>query len=159
MPLLRPLPWRRILGLLFALWIGMAVWHVWKPLPPGLDYAGPLRDVVAVEFLTDRAWVDAEGERQVAQEIFARKLELVAKAERLIVADMFLFNEFAGDPDGEDLRPLADALTEALIERKRERPEIQVIFITDPINTLYGGIQSPHLNALRSAGVEVVITD
>jgi phosphatidylserine/phosphatidylglycerophosphate/cardiolipin synthase-like enzyme len=34
-----------------------------------------------------------------------------------------------------------------------------VILITDPINTIYGGVQAPHLETLRRAGVEVVISD
>ncbi|MFP4333982.1 MAG: phospholipase D-like domain-containing protein [Wenzhouxiangella sp.] len=156
----RKLPhWRWSLLALLMLWFGVAAWHTWKPLPTGLDFSGPLREVAAVEFLADLAWVDESGRRQTDHRIFQRKLDLINQAEKLIVADMFLFNEFAGDPDGEDLQPLADALTEALIKRSNERPGLRVIFITDPINTLYGGIDSPHLNALRSAGIDVVVTN
>lgn len=159
MPGRTKLDWRWICTALLLLWIGTGAWHVWKPLPEGLDVAGPLREIVAVEFLADLTWVDQSGERRTDHEIFDRKLELIDQAEKLIVADLFLFNEFAGDPDGKDLRPLADALTGALIERKNERPELRIIFITDPINTLYGGVESPHLEALRAAGVDVVVTD
>jgi phosphatidylserine/phosphatidylglycerophosphate/cardiolipin synthase-like enzyme len=84
---------------------------------------------------------------------------MIGQAERLIVADLFLFNEFAGDPDGVGLKPLADQLTEALIRRKSERPGIRIVFISDPINTLYGGAESPHLSDLERAGVEVVVTN
>ena len=50
-------------------------------------------------------------------------------------------------------------LTEALVQRKREVPGLQAVLITDPLNTVYGGLPSPHLQALRAAGVDVVLTD
>ncbi len=150
---------RWLLAILLLLWLGTVGWHLWKPLPDGLDFTGPPRAATSVEFLADLTWVDAEGKRQTDQRIFERKLELIGQAERLVVLDLFLFNEFAGDPDGDGLRPLASELTEALIQRRGQRPELQIIFITDPINTLYGGVESPHLNALRSAGIEVMVTD
>ncbi|TVS10751.1 MAG: phospholipase [Wenzhouxiangella sp.] len=159
MKLRKSIQWRWYLAALFVLWLGVAAWHVWKPLPQGLDFPGPVRETAAVEFLADWTWVDEQGQRTTDQHIFERKLELIGQAERLVVLDMFLFNEFAGDPEGDDLRPLASELTEALIERRRQVPGLRVIFITDPINTLYGGVESPHLNALRGAGVEVVVTD
>jgi phosphatidylserine/phosphatidylglycerophosphate/cardiolipin synthase-like enzyme len=158
MPARKLPPWRWTLLALVSLWLAIAAWNLWKPLPHGLDFKGPLREVAALEFLVDLAWINESGQRQTEQQIFQRKLELIDQAERLIVADLFLFNEFAGDPDGEDLQPLAGALTEALIERKHAHPGLRIIFITDPINTLYGGIESPHLSALRSAGIDVVIT-
>ena len=34
-----------------------------------------------------------------------------------------------------------------------------VILITDPINTIYGGVQPPHFENLRAAGIQVVMTD
>ena len=57
------------------------------------------------------------------------------------------------------LRPLSAQLTEALVQRKRAVPGLTAVLITDPINTVYGGLPSPHLQALREAGVEVVVTD
>lgn len=155
----RKLQWRWYLTALFVLWISVAAWHVWKPPPPGLDFEGPVRDPAALELLVDLTWVDQQGQRRTDQQIFQRKLELIGQAERLIVLDMFLFNEFAGDPEGADLRPLASELTEALVQRRQQQPELRVIFITDPINTLYGGVESPHLKTLRAAGIEVIVTN
>lgn len=151
--------WRWMLSGLALLWLATAAWHLWKPLPEGLDFSGPWREPAAVEFLADLSWVDEQGRRRIDQRIFERKLELIGQARRLIVLDMFLFNEFAGDPDGDDLRPLSAELTTAIIERRRQLPELTAIFITDPINTLYGGVESPQLNALRAAGVTVIVTD
>ena len=159
MPLQKWFHWRWLLLALLVLWSGVAGWHLWKPLPAGLDFAGPARQAAGIEFLADLTWVDAQVERRTDQRIFDRKLELVGQAKRLVVLDMFLFNEFAGDPEGADLRPLASELTDALVQRRQQQPGLRVIFITDPINTLYGGVESPHLNALRDAGVDVIMTD
>jgi phosphatidylserine/phosphatidylglycerophosphate/cardiolipin synthase-like enzyme len=90
--------------------------------------------------------------------IFDRVLERIRGAERLIVLDMFLFNEFAGQPGGDGMRPLSDEVERALIEQLGRRPGLRIVMITDPINQLYGGIHSARLERLRQAGVEVVVT-
>ena len=157
----RPRPgWRLgLVALLVLAWIAMGSWHSVKPLPDGLAEAFPEREAGTVEYLADDTWVDADGERHTDHAVFDRKLELIGQAERLIVADMFLFNEFAGESDGEDLRPLTGKLADALIARRQAVDNLEVVFITDPINTLYGSLVSPHLEAMRQAGIEVVVTD
>ncbi|TVQ36379.1 MAG: phospholipase [Wenzhouxiangella sp.] len=140
-------------------WVGMAAWHAFKPAPPELDMAGPTRSIQSVRFVADETWVDPAGVRRLDHRIFDEKLALIDQAERLIVADFFLFNDFAGNPDGDDLRALSSQLTDALIQRQRDRPELRIVFITDPINTLYGGVVAEHLEALSDAGIDVVITD
>jgi hypothetical protein len=155
-----PRHWRRGLLLLVVLaWIGTGAWHSFKPLPEELALAGAEHHPATIEYLADDTWVDGDGERQTHQAIFDRKLELIGQAERLVVADMFLFNEFAGDANDDDMRALSAELTEALIERQRSVPDLRVVFITDPINTVYGSIESQHLQAMREAGIEVVVTD
>ncbi|HAB05956.1 MAG TPA: phospholipase, partial [Alcanivorax sp.] len=57
------------------------------------------------------------------------------------------------------LRPLSEQLTDALIERKQQRPNLRAVLITDRFNTLYGGVRAPHLERLEAAGVRVVFTD
>ena len=155
--------WRRglrlaLLALLIA-WVGMAAWHRYKPLPPGIGMAMPVRAAEAVTFLADYTWVDRDGGRRIDHRIFDRVLARIAAAERLVVLDMFLFNDFAGDADGPDMRPLSDQVEDALIERRADVPGLRAVLITDPINRLYGGIESERLERLRRAGVEVVVTD
>jgi len=147
-----------VLSLLFFAYLGGAIYHSIKPLPDGLAADRPLRGDGELRFLADYTWLDADGDRQVEHEIFDRVLSLIDGAERLIVLDMFLFNDFAGASDDADMRPLSAELTEALLNRQRQRPEIPIILITDPINTLYGGLESEHLKRLDEAGVEVVLT-
>lgn len=139
-------------------WLGVGAYHSVKPLPEGLSTAMPMREQGEVRFLVDDTWVDGSGQRRTAHRIFDRVLALIEGAERLVVLDMFLFNDFAGEADGHDMRALSDELAAALIDRKRARPEMPIILITDPINTLYGGVMNDNLERLKQAGIEVVIT-
>ncbi|KAF1718642.1 phospholipase [Pseudoxanthomonas yeongjuensis] len=137
----------------------MAVYQVWKPLPEGIGQEFPLRPAGAVTLLTDVTYLDAAGVRHSDQQVFDEALRLIGQARQAVVLDMFLFNDFSGTGAAPPLRPLSAQLTHALVERKRAVPGLQAVLITDPINTLYGGMPSKHLDALRAAGIEVVVTD
>lgn len=146
-----------ILTLLLVL-ITVGVYQVHKPLPAGLNFEGPLRHASDVEFLTDITYTDAEGERQVEQQIFDALFEMIAEARQFVLVDMFLFNDFKADERGA-YRPLATELTEALITQKENHPDLEVWVISDPLNNVYGGQASAHFEQLRAAGIPVVITD
>jgi len=150
---------KRVLLVLLACYLAMAVYQACKPLPEGIGQEFPLRPASAVTLLTDVTYLDAAGLRHSDQQVFDEALRLVGQARRAILVDMFLFNDFSGANDAPALRPLSAQLTDALVERKRAVPGLQVLVITDPINTLYGGRPSKHLDALRAAGIEVVATD
>jgi phosphatidylserine/phosphatidylglycerophosphate/cardiolipin synthase-like enzyme len=128
-----------------------------KPLPEGLDFAGPERAAGEITFLSDLTWVDPAGERHSEQQIFDAMLEIVRGAQRFIVLDMFLYNPYVGD-GGDPDRRLSAELTAALVAQKREWPALTVILITDPINTIYGGAGSEQFERLREQGIEVVTT-
>lgn len=150
---------RRVLLALLTCYLAMAVYQACKPLPEGIGQPFPLRSASAVKLLTDVTYVDAAGIRHSDQQVFDEALRLIGQARRVVVVDMFLFNDFSGANDAPPLRPLSAQLSHALIERKRAVPGLQVLLITDPINTLYGGMSSRHLDALRAAGIEVVVSD
>ncbi len=150
---------KRALVVLLACYLAMAVYQARKPLPEGIGREFPLRPASAVTLLTDVTYLDAAGARHSDQHVFDEALRLIGQARRIIVADMFLFNDFSGTGAAPPLRPLSAQLTRALVERKRAVPGLHVVLITDPINTLYGGMPSQHLDALRAAGIEVVVTD
>ncbi len=130
----------------------------WRPLPEGVSFEGAPMPASDVTFLADRTWVDSEGRRHVQQEIFDATLALISNAERLVVLDMFLYNDFQG-PVPETTRALSHELTEALIARKQQRPGIEIVVITDPVNNLYGSLPSAQFARLREEGIRVVITD
>lgn len=150
--------WKPVLALLLLAWLCSAIWQAYKPLPEGVSTAAPLREAQRVRFLADVTFVDADGVRHSEQAIFDEALAMISRARRLIVLDMFLFNDHAG-ASGAPLRPLSSELTRALLNRIETVPGIGVIVITDPVNTVYGGRRAPHLDALRNAGAQVVTTD
>ena len=144
--------------LLLVLLIGLiGLVHQRKAPPEGIGIAWPERPLEDATLLHDLTWHDADGERHLSQEIFDNVFALIAQAEQLIVLDMFLFNAFQGEPP-ETHRALSSELTEALIRRRAEYPDITILLITDPLNTVYGGQHAPHLDALRDAGIQVLET-
>jgi phosphatidylserine/phosphatidylglycerophosphate/cardiolipin synthase-like enzyme len=129
-----------------------------KALPEGLNFAGSMAPASDLDFLFDLTWVDSQGHRHVEQQIFDAMLHVIADAERFIVLDMFLYNPYLGDAS-DPTRRLSEELTDALVARKRERPTLDIIVITDPINTVYGGRDSGQFERLRDQGIDVVTTD
>lgn len=153
---------KRILWLvtvvLLGTYLSVAIHHSIKPLPEGLHESSPYRPAADVEFLTDSSWLDATGRQHHETAIFEAALEMIGEAQNLIVADFFLINEFAGESaDGH--RPLAGELVQGLVERRAQQPGLDAFLITDPFNTLYGGVDQPLFDRLRAAGVEVVETN
>lgn len=127
-------------------------------LPTGISFAGAEHPTADIRLLVDLTWVDESGTRQLDQEIFDELLAVVRGAKRLILLDMFLFNDLL-KMDGETPRPLTAELTAALIAQKREQPGLQIYFITDPCNTVYGSLISPWFERLKSAGIRVIMSD
>lgn len=147
----------RVFGVLALVLLGTGLYHVYKPLPEGLSYAGPWRVAVEPRFLADLTFTDDQGGRQVEQRIFDAVFALIDGAERFVLIDMFLFNDFQG-ASPERTRALSRELTERLVARRRAVPGLEVHLVTDPINTVYGGLDAPRLAQLRDAGVHVTVT-
>ncbi len=92
------------------------------------------------------------------QRIFDEVEEIIEQAHTFIVADFFLLNDLMGAADGAH-RPLSRQFADRLIARKTAKPQLAVLLVTDPINDVYGGAPSALLQELRTAGIDVVITD
>ncbi len=129
----------------------------YQPLPQGMDYAGETR-AEKVRMLVDEAWVDEEGIRHVSQQIFDSVFEVIDAAEDYILLDFFLVNDFLYAP-GPGMRPLSREITERLLTKRATHPDVQIIFITDPVNTVYGSVASAQFESLQDAGVNVVWTE
>ena len=146
-----------ILGMVALGYLSSAIYHIYKPLPEGLDYTGKLRHA-NVKFLADKTYLDAQGKQQQEHQIFNQILKLIDEAQTTIVLDMFLFNDEVGSSKISHDK-LTQNLTEALIVKKRMTPQIEIKVITDPINSVYGGTAPEHYRQLRQAGIEVIETD
>lgn len=147
-----------ILLLWLLAYIASALFQAYKPLPAGLSAATPLRATGQLSFLADYTYIDKQGQRQKQQQIFDQAISMITGAKRLIVMDMFLFNNYVG-ASTQQQRHLSEQVTQALIAQKHLYPAMTVVVITDPINTVYGGQSSKNLTELRASGVEVVETN
>ena len=54
---------------------------------------------------------------------------------------------------------MSQQLTDALISKRLVQPEVEIKFITDPINSVYGGVKSEQYRALRQHGIDVIETN
>ena len=149
---------RGVMLLVGVVWVGLMVYGLVKPLPVGLSVAG--RQVAAseagVEFLYDLT-CRRSGELVTEQRIFARLERIIAEAERFLLLDFFLFNGLR-NPE-QSFPPLASALTEALLRKKEGQPQVDIVLITDEINSHYGVEEPEHFQRLRQAGVRIISTD
>ena len=137
-------------------WVIVMARGVWMQLPEGLSTSGPERGVARLELLTDVTY-QLDGVQRSEQMIFDRVLQVIDRADRFVVIDMFLFNEeHTGD---RDYRPITRELTDRILARRRAVPTLDVTFITDEINNFYGAYTSTALRRLEEGGVRVVLTD
>ena len=129
-------------------------------LPPGSHVKTPwyALEPSQVDLLFDLTFTGPNGERIVEQEIFDAVFEMVEKADRFLLLDFFLYNDFAGDPTTAH-RALSSELTERLIAARTARAQLPMLLITDPINTVYGSEYHQGYRELRSHGIQVVETD
>jgi len=128
-----------------------------KPEEQGLAFSS---ETIAsqVRLLVDETWTDSLGNRHVEQEIFSEAFSMIDTAEEFILLDFFLLNEFLYEP-APGMRQISQELIDKLIVKRRSDPQVEITFISDPINTIYGSIPSQQFQDLEKAGVLVVWTD
>lgn len=123
---------------LFAvlIWAGIAAWNTIKPLPGGTRVASLTArlDESQLEVIEDSA-----GRRN----ILARELGVIDRADQVIVLDQ---------------APLARETGQHLLIRKRQRPNIKIVVLADPLPEIYGGTPAHYLESLEQAGIIVART-
>ncbi|MEP1214426.1 MAG: phospholipase D-like domain-containing protein [Marinobacter sp.] len=145
-----------LIGLFVLAITTTSLYHSFKSLPQGLSYHGDAQPLINPRLLTDRTLHFGNEAPRLDHEIFDEIFGMIANAQRFVLVDMFLFNDSRAD--GTRQTPLAGQLTDALIARKQAHPEMDIVVISDPINTVYGGTTSTHFQQLRQAGIPVVET-
>lgn len=147
-----------LICLFVLLYIGVVLWHTYKPMPAGTSYEGELHRTDDVEMLTDLTYSQTESKKgmQHENEIFDEVFAMIDRAEEFVVTDFFLYNRYYDE--NEDFPELAETLTKKLTEKKEENPDMPVILITDPVNTGYGSYETEEIKALEAAGVDVIVT-
>jgi hypothetical protein len=137
-----------------SLWLLVALWNLYKPLPDGVSVRGAIVDtpLTQLRFLSDVTSADVFGAPVVRQQIFDAVLALIGDAREYLVLDFFLFNSQRGAAlDAKPHREVSAELRDALLARKRAQPQMHILVIADPINDVYGGLPSRLLADLRGA--------
>ena len=141
------------------LYVGVMLWHTYKPLPPGISYKGELHQVEDVEFIYDLTYSKTKSKDNYTSElrIFNEVFRMIRDAQEFIVLDFFMMDDYYDEK--EDFPQIADQLTEVLVNKKKEFPDMPIVYITDPVNTGYDSYESEWFEELQEAGVQVVYSD
>lgn len=145
-----------ILIIIFFTLVGIIIFNKTKALPKGISLEGNVYYTNEVSFLSDLTYKNDEDKTTSEQEIFDEVFQLIEQAEEFIVVDMFLFNDYTDQ--NRSFPDLSNDLTETLITQKEKHPNMQAVFITDPVNTGYFSYDTKQLEELRTNGIEVVLT-
>jgi HKD family nuclease len=142
--------------LIIIILTGTVIYQSYKPLPENISYEGDIHKVEDVKFLYDLTY-KIEGRVEADQMIFDAVFKAIDEAEEFIVIDLFLFNGY--HDRGETYPKISKKLSDRLLEKKKANPEMDIVFITDDINTSYGSHASKELEAFKNAGIDVVMSD
>jgi hypothetical protein len=126
------------LGIFALIYIAAIMWHTFKPLPKGISYEGELHKTEKIEMITDLTYSqDTKGKGMVHENnIFDAVYTMIEEAEEFVVVDFFLLDGYYDEK--EDFPKIADTLSTKLADKKKENPDMPVVFITDPLNRGYG---------------------
>lgn len=125
--------------------------------PKGTSYSSPPSTVSELRLLYDLTYMKGE-ELIYDQTILAEQIAMIREAKDFVVADIFLYNNYYNTqkyqfPDS------TQSFTDALIARKKQKPDLKVYLITDEINNSYGAVLNEQFQQLEDNGIEVIITD
>lgn len=143
------------------LWLtGVIIYQMNKPLPPGVAYEGPIHHVQDVEFLADLTYPapeEPEGTEKHEQQIIKRMEQVVQEAEQFLVIDVFLFNNY--EHTNQSFPQVSERFTNLLVEKKTANPDMDIVFITDEVNTNYNSHPNALLERMKNNGIRVVMTN
>jgi hypothetical protein len=127
----------RLIVLVFLLaWLSLVFWNSAKPLPPGTHIVSQTSRLSEAD--VDFLYASPQQLDRPAPEISA-----IDRAEQLIVLDE---------------SPLTREVAQHLLARKRVRPTLKIVVVTDPRNQAFGGTPSQTLTSLEQAGIVVART-
>lgn len=130
--------------------------QLFKKMPDNISYKSEIKNG-DFEFLYDLTYKDVEGSKKSEQEIFSNVYKLIDDAKEFLVLDFFLYNDDY-NKEKYSFPTLSKNLTDKLILKKAQT-NIDIVLITDPINTFYGSYNTEQIKRLQDAGIEVVISN
>ena len=129
------------LALLALIFLVTLLYHQLKPLPEGISRESEPMALTddEIEFLSDLTYQGEDVEVN-EQEIFQEIERSIQQAREYIVMDFFLFNGYSNED--REYPGITAKLSAAILEQMERYPDLQVVFITDEINTTYKGHDS-----------------
>lgn len=146
---------KKIMILILLLIIIPIIYSLNTKNPAGTNVSSDFKDADC-EFLYDLTYLK-DGKRIHEKRIFNREIDLIKNAQDFLMLDFFLFNDEY--PNSMTFPSQVKEMTDLLIAKKKENPEMPILFVTDPINNFYGAYEEDNLKRLRENGIEVVVTD
>lgn len=125
--------------------------------PQGTSFSGKYYPAEQMTFIYDLSY-QKNGETIREHNILQAELNLIANAKEYLLLDLFLFNDeyhraITSYPNS------VEQITDALIAKKKQHPNMPIVLITDPINNFYGVYEQRNLSRLKKAGIQLVVTD
>lgn len=140
------------------LWLtAVIIYQMNKPLPEGVSFEGPVHQVKDVDFITDLTYPSSDGKMESEQQIIKRMEKIVNEAEQFLVIDLFLFNNY--QHTDQKFPEASERFTNLLVNKKKNNPAMDIVFITDEVNTNYNSHPNELLERMKQQGIKVVITD
>jgi len=143
---------------LLVLWLtGVMIYQTHKPLPPGLSYESPVYQVNHVAFWHDLTYADGSATGKHEAQILPRMLDIIEESRQFLIIDLFLFNNYTHKD--QQFPAVSRQLADKLIAQKSAYPDMEIVFITDEVNTNYSSAPNPLLESMNAAGIRVILTD
>lgn len=131
------------------------------PIPEGSHLRSPYFSYSNAELLVDRTYLDASSQSvYLDHEIYDRIIQEIESAETFLILDFFFWNDWRGQSVGSDIqKSIAKGVSNAIISKRKSRPDMPILIITDPINRLYDTKDSDYFRDFERLGIPVVFTD
>lgn len=140
------------------LWLtAVIIYQMNKPLPEGVSYEGVAHYVKNIDFITDLTYPSSDGTMEHEQQIVKRMENIVNEAEQFLVIDLFLFNNY--EHTNQKFPQASERFTNLLVEKKKKNPNMDILFITDEVNTNYNSHPNALLERMKKNGIRVIVTD
>ncbi len=141
----------------FILLLLPIIWSLCTKNPEGTSVESDYKNVSSLKFLYDLTYQEY-GKSIKEQSILSAELDMIEKAEEFIVLDLFLYNDVY-DKTQYQYPNTTQMITDALITKKKENPNIDIVFITDPINGFYGSYIEKNMDLMSKNDIIVVETN
>lgn len=128
-----------------------------KEPPKNISYESKQYKTDDVQFVYDLTY-EVNDSTVYDHSLLEEALTIIDQAEQFLLLDMFLYNDDYDRSKG-DYPEAAKTITDALIAKKEKSPLVDIIVITDKVNTMYGSAPSTYFKQLEENGIDVIITD